>query len=635
MAYSTIMKKIISYIFLFFAGQTIIAQLYVSPNSYMYVADNYVYVNQDVNIQNSILPNDINGKIYLRNESQLLQGTAGVSGNTGDGKLSVFQEGTENNFAYNYWCSPVGNGSSAFNPFGVSMLHRPTDLTASSSATLIPTLDGIATNSSLSIASRWVFKFLSSTNYSQWFQVGSASTIQAGEGFTMKGIGGSDNTTVFDGRLPSGLPSGAGIPNNPGSNQRYDFRGKPNDGTIGITVGAGGLLTLTGNPYPSAINLNEFLIDNSVPITGAISGTAYFWDQDPSMNSHVLVSYRGGYGTYVANNGKFAVGTYSVATWSYYNGDGSINLTPPSANTPGGTFTRMFSPIGQGFMIDGSAVGGTATMRNSYRVFRKEGIANDSQFHRSSKPSEFWDEIPNVAGIDYTKHSKKELPQIKINTVINNDFVKQMVLAFNPNTTDGFDSGMDAKSADKNLASDTYFPLDNKNEYVISTLPFDIDKRIPFAVKCKARTSFKFMVGSLPNFDLADEIYVYDKATGLYHDIINGYYEVTLDNGSEDRFEITFKNASLSTEDLSNIKSCLVFQDNDSELLTIDNPKLLDLKTCSIYDISGKLIFNTKQLGSNNRYTFTSSSFSDGVYVVKLNTKDNLEITKKIIISKK
>jgi len=143
------------------------------------------------------------------------------------------------------------------------------------------------------------------------------------------------------------------------------------------------------------------------------------------------------------------------------------------------------------------------------------------------------------------------------------------------------------------------------------------------------------MVGSLPNFDLADEIYVYDKATGLYHDIINGYYEVTLDNGSEDRFEITFKNASLSTEDLSNIKSCLVFQDNDSELLTIDNPKLLDLKTCSIYDISGKLIFNTKQLGSNNRYTFTSSSFSDGVYIVKLKTKNNLEIDKKIIISKK
>jgi hypothetical protein len=612
-----------------FVFQNTVAQLYVSPNSYMYVADNYVYVKQDINLQND-------GNVYLRNESQLLQGTSGSSTNQGAGKLSVFQEGTENNYAYNYWCSPVGDLASAGNGlFGVSMLHRPTDLTASTPATLITTLDGSTTNTSLSIASRWVFNFLSKNSYSGWVQVGSASTIQAGVGFTMKGIGGSDNTTVLDGRLLSGLPSGTGIQNNPGSKQRYDFRGKPNDGTISITVGAGGLLTLTGNPYPSAINLNKFLYENSVG-TGVISGAAYFWEHDPAVNSHVLVAYRGGYGVYVANglDPILDVGTYTEATWFYYNGDGTINLSPPSANTTGGTYARMFSPIGQGFMVDGAS-GGTALMKNSYRVFRKEGVANDSQFHRSANPSEFWDDIPNIAGIDYTKHSKKGLPQIKIHTVINNDFVKQMVLAFNPNTTDGYDIGKDAKSADKNLASDTYFPLDNKNEYVISTLPFDVEKRIPFAVKCKARTSFKFMVGSLPNFDLTDEIYVYDKVTGLYHDIKNGYYEVTLDNGSEDRFEITFKNASLSTEDLSNIKSCLVFQDNDSELLTIDNPKLLDLKTCSIYDISGKLIFNTKQLGSNNRYTFTSSSFSDGVYIVKLKTKNNLEIDKKIIISKK
>ena len=635
------MKKLISYLFLFFAGQTIIAQLYVSPNSYMYVADNYVYVNQDINIQNT-------GNIYLRNESQLLQGTIGASVNTGDGELSVFQEGTHNNYAYNYWCSPVGDLAGSGNgPFGVSMLHRPTALTASTPATLIPTLDGVATNSSLSIASRWVFKFLSSINYSQWVSVGSASTIQAGQGFTMKGVDGSDNTTVLDGRLLSGLSSGTGIQNNPGSKQRYDFRGKPNDGTIDINVGGVGSLTLTGNPYPSAINLNLFLLENSGYtvdyFTGAVSSggpvnlldnTAYFWDQDPSVNSHVLTAYAGGYGTYVANNSDaFSPGIYAAAPWINYLPSGSPILLPPTFT--GSLYKRMMTPIGQGFMVKSNSAGGTVKMKNSYRVFKKEDIIANAVFHRNAKPSEFWDEIPNVAGVDYTKHSRKELPQIKIHTLINNEFVKQMVLAFNPNTTDGYDPGMDAKSADKNLTSDTYFPLDNKNEYVISTLPFDVEKRIPFAVKCKARTTFKFMVGSLPNFDLADEIYVYDKSTGLYHDIINGYYEVTLDNGSEDRFEVTFKNTSLSTEDLSNIKSCMVFQDNDSNLLTIDNPKLLDLKTCSIYDISGKLIFNTKQLGSNNRYTFTSSSFSDGVYVVKLNTKDNLEITKKIIISKK
>jgi hypothetical protein len=41
-----------------------------------------------------------------------------------------------------------------------------------------------------------------------------------------------------------------------GSAQRYDFRGKPNDGTIDIPVLLDEL-TLTGNPYPSALNFAE------------------------------------------------------------------------------------------------------------------------------------------------------------------------------------------------------------------------------------------------------------------------------------------------------------------------------------------------------------------------------------------
>ena len=56
------------FLFLFFVGyfsNSIEAQLYVSPSSYVYVADKYLYVKQNTNIQS-------NGNIYLRNDSQLL-----------------------------------------------------------------------------------------------------------------------------------------------------------------------------------------------------------------------------------------------------------------------------------------------------------------------------------------------------------------------------------------------------------------------------------------------------------------------------------------------------------------------------------------------------------------------------------
>ena len=73
----------------------------------------------------------------------------------------------------------------------------------------------------------------------------------------MKGTMGSD------GYNPGGVELSANNPYNASpfvpSAQRYDFRGKPNDGNIGIDV-ADGKLTLTGNPYSSAINLNMFFV---------------------------------------------------------------------------------------------------------------------------------------------------------------------------------------------------------------------------------------------------------------------------------------------------------------------------------------------------------------------------------------
>jgi len=144
-----------------------------------------------------------------------LQGTTSTSGNKGLGTISIFQEGTVNNFAYNYWCSPVGNASALTGneAFGISMLYRPTGLISNSTPTITTSVNGSTTNTSLSISSRWIYKFLSSSTYSDWFYVGSNSTINAGEGFTMKGTSGTDNTTVI------------GVQNNPGNAQRYDFRG--------------------------------------------------------------------------------------------------------------------------------------------------------------------------------------------------------------------------------------------------------------------------------------------------------------------------------------------------------------------------------------------------------------------------
>ena len=633
-----LLKNVLTLSFTIAGFSVVSAQMYVSPNSYVYVNNEQVFITSDLEL------NAATSNFFLRNDGQLLQGTAGAGVNKGVGDLSVYQEGTSNNYGYNYWCSPVGvpAAGAGNNAFGIGQLKRPTGVTSFGGQSITSGLDGSSSAGSLVISERWIYKFVNANQYSNWVYVASGNTINAGEGFTMKGVSGSDATTVL------------GVQNNPGNNQRYDFRGKPNDGTINIAVGdIDGPnyqnRTLTGNPYPSAINLNAFLVENSGRTvnyaTGAISaggpvnvitGAAYFWEHIKPATSHYLNQYVGGYGTYTPNGANIGTpGTYVSATWNTYNPDGTPNTTGGST---GASYERMFSPIGQGFKIQGTTAE-NAQMKNIYRVFRKEGFAFNSQFEKNASANataqgdnENWDEIQNVAGTDYTQISRKAVPQIKLHTVLNNQYTREVALAFNPIATDGVDNTFDGQSPDSSLPTDVYFPLDETNQYVISTLAFDLDKKIPFAFKGAEQATFKVTVGDLVNFDMAENIFLHDKVTDIYYDIKNNFFEMTLPAGNiKDRFEITFKNAALSVEDTA-VSALEVFQNNEAHVLTVRNPLQTALKSCEVYDVTGKQVFAKKELGSNDVYEFPTGSLSEGVYIVRLNTKDNQQVGKKVIV---
>lgn len=592
------------------------AQMYVSPSSYVFVNDQYVYVKQDVNIQ-------ANGNFYLRNNSQLLQGGSSAGANKGAGDLSVFQEGTVNNFLYNYWCSPVGAPQviPGNNTFGITRLYRPTNVTASTPAIITGGYDGDASN--LTISSRWIHKFVTSSAYSQWVYVGSASTINPGEGFSMKGTSGTDTVIA---------QAEEGVQNNPGSKQRYDFRGKPNDGNILVAVTAGNT-TLVGNPYPSAIDLDAYIDAN----VGVITGSLYFWEQSV-VNSHILNQYQGGYGVYTKG------GNYLPADILTYNGDGSIN-SDTGAN--GNVYKRRFSPIGQGFMVTGIA-NGDSTMKNSFRVFVKEGVANDSQFARgaadglvnnSNDDSEFYPEIPNVAGIDYTTIRRGYAPQLRINAIVNEAAIIHTALGFGDQYTDGVDYSADAASNSEDSPYGFYYILDGTaDEFSMSLTSFNINKRVPIGLRSNVQATFKIKINELLyGFDPNQEVYIFDKQTGIYHDIKNNTFEMTLPAGNNvTRFEITFKNETLSTEDITAINDAFsVNQNNELGMLTLFNKRNYDVASVILYDITGKQVLNKVNLGTAASYEFSTVSLSDGIYVVKATTKDNIVVSKKVAIQKK
>ena len=594
------------------------AQLYVNPGSYVFMTNQFMYVTQDVNIQNT-------GNFYMRNTAQLLQGTAGASTNFGAGKLSLFQEGTTNNFQYNYWCSPVGAASGIFGneQFGITLLNRPTGLITSTAATILPTNNYNGTSSPLAIAPYWIWKFVTSTTYAQWAYVGSATSVNPGEGFTMKGTSGSDATVV----------DADGVQNNSGSRQRYDFRGKPNDGTISVPVSAGNF-TLVGNPYPSAIDLNAYLLNPANALV--IDGAARFWEQ-VVVNTHTLNQYQGGYGIYTPGLGYTA-----AAFWTY---DGLGNQGIPAGS--GTNFQRRFSPVGQGFMVMGTAAG-SVTMRNSFRAFVREAVVNQSEFAKNTNQaastdvydpsSEYFPEIPNVAGIDYTQVKKTFAPQLKIYAMYNDGGVRPTTLGFDDNATDGFDYGWDGRSPSGEAAEFYYILEGTTNEYVASAVQFDINKKVPVGFRCSAQTNFKVQVKEVLNgFDPNQAVYMHDKVTGIYYDIKSGIFDMTLPAGdNKTRFEITFKNTddTLPTPDEAS-NMFVVVQNNEQGMLTIQNSLLKDITSLSLYDVTGKLVLSKLNLGSAASYQFSTASLSDGVYVVTATTADNVNVSKKISVYKK
>lgn len=599
---------------------TAFSQMYVSPNSYVFVNDQFMYVKQDVNLQNS-------GNLFLRNNSQLLQGSSNAGTNSGAGKLSVFQEGTVNNFQYNYWCSPVGNASATVGnePFGITMLHRPTGVTSSTPAGILATNNYNGTASPLAIAPYWIWRFVASNTYAQWAYVGSATGINAGEGFTMKGTSGTDATIAY---------AIENVQNNVGNNQRYDFRGKPNDGDMGVAVAAGNF-TLVGNPYPSAIDLNAYLLD---PANAAlINGQAYFWEQ-VVVNTHVLSQYQGGYGVY-----NPVTGIYTPAAFCTYDNAGNQGVALGS----GADFQRRFSPIGQGFMVMGTA-SGNVTMKNEFRVFVKEEEVNQSEFARggegalASNNTAYFPEIPNVAGTDYTQIKKGTAPYIRIHAMYNDNGVRPTTIAFLDTATDGFDYGAEGRSPSTEVAEFYYVLPDNPHEYVATTVKFNINKRIPVGFRCAAETNFKVQVKDIVGFNANQKVYLYDKQTKIYHDIKNRFFDMTLPAGNNTtRFEITFKNKTNNSHNSNNQEyvedAFTIFQNNAEAKLVVYNTNNKEITSLIMYDITGKVVLERVNLGNEGLFEFSTANLNDGVYVIKVKTADNIDIdlNKKVIVSRR
>lgn len=582
------MKKIIFFLFLL-ATSISFSQLSVRNSAYIFVNDEVVFVEDDINL------NEAASTIYLRNEAQIIQGT-GTTGNSGIGELSVYQEANGGEHEYNYWCSPIGSktSNSINNPFGISFLNDVTGLITSTPATFVTSSTYNGTSSPLNIEPYWVWKFIASDDYSEWTHVQGNTSINPGEGFTMKGTIGSGNA------------------------QRYDFRGKPNNGTIAVNV-ATNQYSLVGNPYPSAMDALAYIHDTQNAAT--ITGTLYYWEQDLSTNSHYIRDYNGGYATYTINAAG-TVETFVSAVFNTYNGDGSINV----ANTGSGSKTaRRYIPIGQGFMVEGTA-NDVVRAKNVHRFFTRETAAN-SEFFRGTGKKEKNEPIFSKVPDDYKR--------FRLNIDFNNNYTRQLVQTFHSSASKGFDYGLESKISETDIISSDAFWVVDGNSHIAEALPYDENSSIPLTIRINQDQPITIRIADIQHFDNEKPIYLHDKEIDTYTNLRNQNFETNLESGEyTDRFEITFnKNLLNNSEDtFENLK---LFQNNRKSQLKLLNKNNLEITSLKLFDISGKQVMNEVISSSKRKHSYSTKSISSGVYIVKVELKDSKIFTQKIVVDNK
>jgi len=174
---------------------------------------------------------------------------------------------------------------------------------------------------------------------------------------------------------------------------------------------------------------------------------------------------------------------------------------------------------------------------------------------------------------------------------------------------------------------------------VIQTLPFDENEYIPFGLTASAPTTFKIKIVDFINFN--KKVFLFDRQLNTFSPLWE-YVELSLPAGTyENRFYISFVDFNeRALAEIDKIKEEVlakveVFQNNRISQLEVNNPEIINIKNASVYDMGGKLVINEKNLGSQQRYSFSTANLSSGVYLVKLITAENVVIDYKVTVHNK
>ena len=531
-----------------------------------------------------------NGAVLeLVGESQLIQKENSVLG-TGTGVLMRDQQGTGNMFNYNYWGSPVSTaGSEGSRTFSLAGVLHDGDLPVLWTANI----NGSPTSPAVTLSKRWLYTYKGrADDYNVWKRINEQSAIPVGLGFLMKGAGAYN-----------------------AEDKNYTFKGQPNNGTIHVPVGGPGQAVVVGNPYPSAIDADQFFVDNATVLK---PGSALqFWEQSPEGKTHVFAAYQGRYSYYVKTGSVAAVRPPAgSSTSSGFAGSGNAEKIP-----------GQYIPVGQGFYVEVNDKGGNIEFNNGQRVFAKEKDG-ESVFLRTPENSS--DNIqkrptPNADAIQ----------RVRIEFTTPEGAIRSLLLGFTPDNmaTDGIDYGYDGLNSD-DFPSDLSFAIEDKKFVIQGVGAFDINKKYPLHMNLGVSGNVALSLTGLENFDAPIDVYVHDAVLDTYTKINDVNFQMTMKPGDyKDRFSFVFQpDITLSTID-QDFKEMNVKYLQKTDEIYVKTPASIEVRQLYLINMAGQTVksWNMTNMNFGQEFKIPVKDVAEGNYILQVETNTN-SYNKKIII---
>ena len=367
------------------------------------------------------------------------------------------------------------------------------------------------------------------------------------------------------------------------------FIGVPNTGTITIPVtGGASQFNLLGNPYPSALSADAFLLDAANAAT--LSGTIYLWTHNTPLNA----SY------------QYSGSDYAI--YNYLGGTGTRAATNPGANVsvPNGKIAS-----GQGFFIKGLS-SGTATFKNSMRI-----TGNNDQFFRMVSPAatatteiekhRYWLDITNTQGA-----------------------YKQALIGYAEGATLGLDRLFDGEMVDAGNVINVYTLSQNTKLSIQGRpIPFDVNDIVPLGYKSTINTTYTVALSDFDGLFVDQKIYIEDKDLNIMHDLKIEPYTFTTGIGTFDsRFVLKYTDSALGTHSNEFTEHSVVIYKNTEGNFVITSG-IFAMSTVKVFDIRGRLLLDKSAINASQ--TMFNIGMTNEVLLVEITTVDGLKVTKKVV----